>query len=348
MPDAIVEFDMGTFSPDAQPVRLRLMQAAVAGGGQATAKVRATKRLSWPSSVLTDADIGELVMLELTRSSGASSARCAATCKAFAMLLARASQSLLDQGIAYWTGNLPPLKPPFLVGVIGTAKAHWEETRASNACIAKLCPGADVRDAWPFLDNTWCTNFSINLALKASGIPPEVIIADGAHVIQGPRLLNCVLRTQVEHEGGPVAFAHATPIRLPSWTAQLQAAPYVVCALNSCNNHWAALRVWQHGDAEVFDSLPGATSEEQAQTIIDVLACFGWASVKQIHFYSYAHFIQSDSNSCGPLTTAAVVSLYHGHQLGVAYADIALWKAFFAHTIYCVCFGDRQLGFLDV
>ena len=347
-----VEFGLGTYSPLARPVMLRvILQSTAAGEGHKPANTRTLARCCLFPDLLTDEDIGELIFLYLMRFYGAPIARYASTCKGFLKIMTHASQRLLDEGIAYWTGNQPPLKPPLLFSATGTTMKAWRDpalvSMRVNTLLAQHCSGADSADVLRILEGGWCTNFTIDLAIKASGIPTDLLIADDAPVqLVGDlraRLLESTLLTRVQMAGGPAAFASAHP----SWHAQLEETPFVVCALNSGNTHWAAVRVWQQGDAEVFDSMKGATSAANVEGILHLLSHFGWESGKQIRFYSFPHFMQSDGNSCGVITAAAVISLLREHQLGVSFADIKLWRHYFAHAIYCLALNSPLQGSPD-
>ena len=114
-----VEFGLGTYSPLARPVMLRvILQSTAAGEGHKPANTRTLARCCLFPDLLTDEDIGELIFLYLMRFYGAPIARYASTCKGFLKIMTRASQRLLDEGIAYWTGNQPPLKPPLLFSAV--------------------------------------------------------------------------------------------------------------------------------------------------------------------------------------------------------------------------------------
>jgi len=340
MRDVFEQFGLGSFSPFTPPLLVRVVQTqAVEAHAYASTKSRASCCL-FPN-LLTDGDIGELVLLHLLKSYGARAALYAATCKAFSMLLPRVSQRLMDLGIAYWTGNQPPLKPPLLSGAIGTTMASWRSDNAHSR-IAQLCHGADVGDVLRLLDGQWCTNSTMSLIIKSSGMDQDIVMTDASPVCSVPRLLDSTVPV-VAAAVGTAAFALAHP----TWHAQLNAAPFVVCALNP-SGHWAALRVWKHGDAEVFDSITGYTKTATVQAVLDLLACFGWESGKHVRFYSFAHYKQLDSVSCGVITCAALLSLLREHQLGIAYADIMLWRHYFAHVIYCHAFQATPQGYLKM
>ena len=93
----------------------------------------------------------------------------------------------------------------------------------------------------------------------------DIVMTDASPVRSAPRLLDSTVPV-VAAAVGNAAFALAHP----SWHAQLNAAPFVVCALNP-SGHWAALRVWKHGDAEVFDSITGYTTAAHVQEFLDLL-----------------------------------------------------------------------------
>lgn len=346
MLESWVSFDLGSFSPLARPIKLRVLRpCARALSPKAHPSYPSNIILRMPVSlpVLPLHDLAEPVMLQLMRSCGASAARCAPTCKEFAAALQRVAQSFLEEGIVYWTGIKPPLKPPVFFDAVGSKEKDWD--RAIS--LAHIVPGAVAEDVLRLLRAQWTTNFSVALAVQVAhqclaGSYPTAISAmvrDRAPVMALPRLLDFVLGHSIRHGGGAASYAADHP----SWHAQLAAAPYVVGAVNSSNAHWASLRVWKHGPAEVFDSMPGLTPTANVQIILDLLACFGWDSGKQIHFYSFEHYKQHDSYSCGLITAATVVSLLHGHQLGVARCDLALWKSYFTHSIYCANAGETPL-----
>ena len=344
MVEAWVQFDLGSFSPGARPIKLRVVQPRFA---PLALDVRFSHSLLEPQPFpsLPLADLADRMLEHLMRSCGASAARCALTCKEFADALRRVAARLLDEGIAYWTGMKPPLKPPILYGAIGSKEQDWADVRKK---LHHLVRGAGLQDVLVLPRAQWCTNFTIALAVQAAYLQLRTgnmqkvtpLIHDDAPVLAEPRLLDYVLGALIRSAGGPAQFAANHPL----WHAQLAAAPYVVCAVNLANRHWASLRVWKHGPAEVFDSMPGSHMEANVQIIIDLLVCLGWEEGKHIHFYSFNHYKQHDSHSCGLITAATLVSLLYNHQLGVASCDLALWKNYFMHSIYCVTYGvDPQV-----
>ena len=103
----------------------------------------------------------------------------------------------------------------------------------------QLCQGADVGDVLPLLDDKWCTNFTMSLIIKSSGMDQDLIVTDAltdaSPVLSVSRLLESTVTVMMQIAGGAAAFALAHP----TWHAQLNATPFVVCALNA-SGHWAA------------------------------------------------------------------------------------------------------------
>ena len=252
MRDVFEQFGLGSFSPFAPPLLVRVVQTqAVEAHAYASTKSRASCCL-FPN-LLTDGDIGELVLLHLLKSYGARAALYAATCKAFAMLLPRVSQRLMDLGIAYWTGNQPPLKPPLLSGAIGTTMASWRSDNAHSR-IAQLCHGADVGDVLRLLDGQWCTNFTMSLIIKSSGMDQDIVMTDASPVRSVPRTprqhsaasgtcssssWDCCFCSRTPHlartaQRSPLRGLHSQPIRSLGGSACLEARRCRSLRLN----HW--------------------------------------------------------------------------------------------------------------
>ena len=99
MLEAWVQFDLGSFSPGARPIKLRVVQPRVA---PLALDVRfshpSLEPQPFPSLPLTD--LADRMLEHLMRSCGASAARYALTCKEFADALRRVAARLLDEGIA--------------------------------------------------------------------------------------------------------------------------------------------------------------------------------------------------------------------------------------------------------
>ena len=327
-------FHLGSFSPLARPLNVRMLKPrTLSHPSHPAQKFSRDVQVDMPNLPLID--LAEPVVEHLMRSCGAAAARCAPTCHEFAAALQRVAQRLLDEeGIAYWTGNKPPLKPPVLYGVVGSREEDWRQV--SDRDFVHLVRGAGLSDVLKLHRAQWATNFTVALAVQVAHLQLQtgeqsVLIHDIAPVLSLPRLLPYTLGACIRISGGAASFAahHA------SWHAQLAAAPYVVCAVNSGNAHWASMRVWKEGPAQVFDSMPGSTGEADVQIILDLLVCLGWDSGKQIDYYSFNHYRQHDGHSCGLITAATLVSLLHNHQLGVASSDLTLWKDYFTHSMYC-------------
>jgi hypothetical protein len=249
---------------------------------------------------------------------------------AFKGAVTRAARLLeMDEHIIYWTGNSPPMKPPSNeLSLLGNKLDDW--ARFTPRDFNKYMHGAEVNDIKPLLENSWCTNFTIHLCLKGSGVADHIAIRDDGDVLYSvPRLLEATLVARIGHMG--MASFIATH---PSWQAQLAATPFVVHPLNSHNTHWAALRVWQHGPAELFESSSGSTDLKLVHLILMLLSAYGWAPDKRVNVYHFPHFQQHDGHCCGILTAAATISLLTDRQLGVCYSDLKAWKAFLAHSIY--------------
>ena len=164
MVEAWVQFDLGSFSPGARPIKLRVVQPRFA---PLALDVRFSHPLLEPQPFpsLPLADLADRMLEHLMRSCGASAARCALTCKEFADALRRVAARLLDEGIAYWTGMKPPLKPPILYGAIGSKEQDWADVCKK---LHHLVRGACLQDVLVLPRAQWCTNFTIALAVQAA------------------------------------------------------------------------------------------------------------------------------------------------------------------------------------
>ena len=288
-----VQFDLGSYSPEAQPVWLRLLKQE---RSPLRVRSRACKRLASCSFPELPLDMAERVVEHLLRN--CASAGCyAATCKDFARVLPLVAARLEQDGIIYWTGNKPPLKPPLIIGADGLHVRDWlvqdpGMRKHVNESLSSHVKAAQFEDVESLLNAGWFSNFTIGLCLCAAGIDRKSFISDEGMVLAAPRLLELDLLTRVRIAGGPAEFARLHPM----WSAQLAAAPFVVACLNTDNMHWATLRVWQHGHAEVFESIRGITRAADVQDILDLLTYLGWQAGKQIRFYYFVfdHYQQSE------------------------------------------------------
>ena len=239
----------------------------------------------------------------------------------------------MEEHIIYWTGNLPPMKPPPIeLSPLGQKLQVWTKLLFRNVFVY----GSEVSDIRPLLEDSWCTNFTLHLCLKGAGIADHIAIQDNGNVLNVARLLEANLAARLRIVGIPTFVASH-----PSWQAQLAATPFVVHPLNSHNTHWAALRVWQHGPAELFESLAGGTDQCLVHLILGLLSAYGWETDKRLIVYHFPHFQQHDGHSCGIMTVAATISMLTDRQLGVCYSDLKAWKAFLAHSTY-VAMSERH------
>ena len=265
-------------------------------------------------------------------------ARCS---KAFQGAVTRTARRLeMEEHIIYWTGNSPPIKPPPIeLSPLGQKLEEWSALFRSP-----FVYGAEINDIKPLLENVWCSNFTLQLCLKGAGIADHIAIQDNGSVLSIARLLEANLALRLSIMGNIQNFV----ARHPSWQAQLAATPFVVHPLNSHNMHWAALRVWQHGPAELFESSSGCSDLKLVHLILTLLSAYGWAPDKRVIVYNFPHFQQDDGHSCGIMTAAATISLLTDRQLGVCYSDLKAWKAFLAHSTYAamaaVMGGRRRLS----
>ena len=314
-------FATGTFSPAAR-------QLAFITSRHVEVKRRLVLRPVPPGLELTE-DLLHLIAEFLLRmqASAGMYARCS---KAFKGAVSRAARLLeVDEHIIYWTGSSPPMKPPLIELSAPSQKMHEWSAAFSSRDLCKFVQGSGLEDITPLLQSKWCTNFTLNLCLKGAGIAECIAIQDDGDVLAVARLLASDVSARVAIEG-----ISSFVTRHPSWRAQLAAAPCVVHQLNTRNRHWATLRVWQYGSAELFDSFEGGTDLKLVELVLELLSAYGWGSGKRVRVYHFPHFQQHDGHSCGIMTTAATISLLTDCQLGVCSSDLQAWKAFLAHSIY--------------
>ena len=284
-----------------------------------------------PPGLELSEELLELIAINLLRmqASAGMYARCS---KAFKDAVTRAARLLeLDENIIYWTGSSPPIKPLIEFSVLNGQSMHEWSAAFSSQDLFKFVKGSCLDDIKPLLESTWCTNFTLNLCLKGAGIADAIAIRDDGDVLAVARLLmsDVIDIARLAHVG-----ISSFITKHPSWQAQLAAAPCVVHPLNTHNQHWATLRVWQHGPAELFESFEGGTDLKLVELVLELLSAYGWESGKRVDVYHFPHFQQADGHSCGIMTTAATISLLTDCQLGVCYSDLQAWKAFLAHSIY--------------
>ena len=294
-----------------------------------------------PSIPELPAELTTLVADFLLRSY-ASAGRYAVVSSTFAKAVRDVARALEQrEQLIYWTGNRPPLRPPAFQPDDIPQLGEWEPyARRISQLVAGACVD-DITHLKPSSE-TWCNNFTCLLALYGCGIPPRVLISDTAEVLEGPRLLPPDLVARVLQAGkqagadagwGPRDYAACFAARHCGWNNQIAAAPFVVHQLNTHNVHWGTLRVWQHGDADFFESCHGTSDMRLVTLLLDLLACFGWPDGKQVKIHEFRHFQQHDGYSCGIMSTAATLSLLTDRQLGVKYEDLAAWKAFFTQSL---------------
>ena len=319
---ATITFATGVFSPHARKI------AFVTSHHMVLKKRRLVPRPAPPGLALPEEllDIIANFLLRMLASAGMY-ARCS---KAFQKAVTRAARLLeMDEHIIYWTGNSPPIKPqPKELSTLGQKLEEWNAMFTSRE-IYKFVHGAEVNDLRPLLEDLWCSNFTLHLCLKGAGIGDHIAIKDDGNVLHVARLLEANLAARLRVVGIPTFVTTH-----PSWQAQLAATPFVVHPLNSHSHHWAALRVWQHGPAELFESSKGSTDLDLVHLILKLLSAYGWAPNKRVMVYNFPHFRQHDGHSCGIMTAAATISMLTDRQLGVRYSDLHAWKAFLAHSIW--------------
>ena len=322
---AALTFATGAFSPHARKIAFLTSHHIVV-------KRRLVLR-PVPPGLELPAEILDLIANFLLRmlASAGMYARCS---KAFHGAVTRTARLLeMEEHIIYWTGNLPPMKPPPIeLSPLGQKLQVWTKLLFRNVFVY----GSEVSDIRPLLEDSWCTNFTLHLCLKGAGIADHIAIQDNGNVLNVARLLEANLAARLRIVGIPTFVASH-----PSWQAQLAATPFVVHPLNSHNTHWAALRVWQHGPAELFDSLAGGTDQCLVHLILGLLSAYGWETDKRLIVYHFPHFQQHNGHSCGIMTVAATISMLTDRQLGVCYSDLKAWKAFLAHSTY-VAMSERH------
>ena len=330
-----------------------------------TCRTSNTKRVFMIAAALElGDDVIELIAERLLRTCAVAS-RYESTSKCFLVSLRSIARRLAEQeSIITWTGNHPPIKPPAsnpsLAGLQLEEWHSWNNLEiVPELSISKLSlfvRGATVADDIPpLLRNQWCTNFTILCCLKAAGMDDGIIIKDDGAILTMPRLLPPCLGARMSLLAVNGDQARLSSIQLgstpsspnllslpacfaklhPSWADQVASAPFVLLPLNSFNAHWSLVRIWRLGPAELFESLPGASDLGALESVLELLTHLGWPSGKRIRTYTFTHYHQHDGVSCGIMTAAAAISLLGNCQLGVQFADLADWKAFFAHTIYC-------------
>ena len=313
-------FATGTFSPAARQLAFTTLR-----------HVEVKRRLlrPVPPGLELSEDLVDLIAINLLRMQA--SARMYARCsKAFKDAVTRAAHLLEeDEHIIYWTGSSPPMKPPLIDASHPSKKMREWSTTFNERDLFSFVHGSGLADITPLLESKWCNNFTLALCLKGAGIADAITIQDDGDVLAVPRLLASDVTA---HLVGWKLSSFIT--KHPSWQAQLAAAPCIVHPLNSHNSHWATLRVWQHGPAELFESFEGGTDLNLVVPLLELLSAYGWGSGKRVDVYHFPHFQQCDGHSCGIMTTAATISLLTDCQLGVCYSDLHAWKAFLAHSIY--------------
>ena len=166
--------------------------------------------------------------------------RWARTCKAFNEHFVVAHEQLSHDGIAWWTGNGEPHRPPPLLEVP-------VEQEVSLLKCSDLVYGMDHKDI-ARIHSGWLTNFSIDAILVTMDCP--IIIPHGAYVAQpvnGALVLSaqlsglCMPRTMMEF---PMGFPATSFWGRADVCAQIRAASCINIPLNVDNNHWRRHRRW--------------------------------------------------------------------------------------------------------